>query len=253
MSGSTVKAEAARGTPSAGQVGTAAARPRSNARCETPRASPPVQRGHTGPLRATWSHDLEAYVSAQATSTWSSPGSAAAAPTPASAAAQALRAKLAQGIKVAPESAEAWWAFLQQEESQAQAAAQQQHQQAAPGATGAAGGAGGGTRSPGGPGVTLFDLYAWASRVVPRQTNYRTDAYLNIWLGYARQQWWVAGLSACALHLLAHPTDSGACLLGWVVCECTAQLELVPLRASSTPTGLWRVRLHWKMACCTGA
>eukprot|EP00887_Chlorella_sp_A99_P002275 scaffold10.g2275.t1 len=139
MGGSTLKTGPGRETPGAAQRG-----------------------GNTGPLRTSWNHDLDAYVGAQA--------SAAAGASPSVA---ALCSKLAQAIRVAPESAEAWWAFLQQEES----------------ATAARGAAACPPAPPAKGGASLFDLYAWATRLVPRQSNHNNEAYLRIWLGYARQQW----------------------------------------------------------------
>ncbi|KAK9828905.1 hypothetical protein WJX72_002702 [[Myrmecia] bisecta] len=38
-------------------------------------------------------------------------------------------------------------------------------------------------------GVTLFHLYSWATKVVERHGNYQNIAYLRLWLGFARQQW----------------------------------------------------------------
>lgn len=37
--------------------------------------------------------------------------------------------------------------------------------------------------------VILFDLYDWATRVVPQKGNKTKPAFVNIWLGHARQQW----------------------------------------------------------------
>lgn len=80
-------------------------------------------------------------------------------------------------MRQASASPEAWWALLQQEEAALAAA-------------------GSGTATLGGAargGVALFDLYQWATKLVPRQANCSNEAYLKIWLGYARQQW-------CVLH-----------------------------------------------------
>jgi lipopolysaccharide biosynthesis regulator YciM len=38
-------------------------------------------------------------------------------------------------------------------------------------------------------GVILCDLYDWATRLVPQQGNKTKPAFVNIWLGHARQQW----------------------------------------------------------------
>ena len=37
--------------------------------------------------------------------------------------------------------------------------------------------------------VILFDLYDWATRLVPQKGNKTKPAFVNIWLGHARQQW----------------------------------------------------------------
>lgn len=37
--------------------------------------------------------------------------------------------------------------------------------------------------------VILFDLYDWATRLVPQKGNKSKPAFVNIWLGHARQQW----------------------------------------------------------------
>lgn len=37
--------------------------------------------------------------------------------------------------------------------------------------------------------VLLCDLYDWATRLVPQKGNKKKSAFVNIWLGHARQQW----------------------------------------------------------------
>ncbi len=37
--------------------------------------------------------------------------------------------------------------------------------------------------------VILFDIYDWATRLVPQKGNKSKPAFVNIWLGHARQQW----------------------------------------------------------------
>lgn len=106
-------------------------------------------------LRGSWDGDLDTYLKPQG----SSPGGAG-----------TLRARLAEAVKKDSASPEAWWAFLQAEEA------------ALCGSTATLSGASRG-------GVTLFDLYHWATKLVPRQANYGSEAYVKIWLGYARQQW----------------------------------------------------------------
>ncbi len=110
-------------------------------------------------LRVSWDRDLDAYLKAQGG-------------TPS--AASKLSTRLADAVRKDCESPEAWWAFLQQEESV----------QSSSTATLTQSGRGG---------VGLFDLYHWATKLVPRQSNYRNEAYVKIWLGYARQQWCVSG------------------------------------------------------------
>ena len=133
-----------------------------------PPASPTT---HTTPLLqprgSSWERDLDAYLKPQ------QGGS----PPPAC----AVRAQAGDGVRAAPHSPDAWWALLAAEE-------------AALGASEGGGSTatlerGGQTRG----GVALFDLYRWAVKLVPRAEHYNSAAYLNIWLGYARQQWCAAG------------------------------------------------------------
>jgi hypothetical protein len=76
-----------------------------------------------------------------------------------------------EAVKAAPESPEAWWALLQQEESLAANATATLSDRGARG------------------GVTLLDLFLAATKVVPRHSNYSNEAFIKIWLGFARQQW----------------------------------------------------------------
>ena len=73
-------------------------------------------------------------------------------------------------VQAAPESPDAWWALLQMEDSQLA------------GSTGALDRAARG-------GVVLMDLYRWATKLCPRQSNARSEAFVKLWLGFARQQW----------------------------------------------------------------
>lgn len=133
---------------------------------------------------ASWDQALEAYLRPQGSSPPAQRGA---------------RARLAEAVQRDSGSPEAWWAFLQAEEAAL-----------------AGGGAGGGgataTLTQGVAqrgGVSLFDLYLWATKQIPRQNNYSNEAYLKIWLGYARQQWCVcilrAGGSARRQPLLCLP------------------------------------------------
>jgi hypothetical protein len=83
---------------------------------------------------------------------------------------QRLRARLVSAVQAAPESPDAWWALLQMEDSQLA------------GSTGALDRAARG-------GVVLMDLYRWATKLCPRQSNARSEAFVKLWLGFARQQW----------------------------------------------------------------
>jgi hypothetical protein len=74
------------------------------------------------------------------------------------------------GVKAAPECADAWHALLCYEE--AHHANQTQH--------------GAGAQQQDSGRVSLYHLYVHATKLVPRS---RRDAYLQLWLGYARQAW----------------------------------------------------------------
>lgn len=37
--------------------------------------------------------------------------------------------------------------------------------------------------------LALLQIYEWATKQVPRQGNYENTAFLNLWIGYAKQQW----------------------------------------------------------------
>lgn len=122
--------------------------------------------------RASWERQLEAYTKAASGST----------PPPH----RAARVRMADAVRVAPESPEAWAALLAAEEA----------------ALGASTGTLTGERGAGARGgVTLFDLYAAATKAVPRANNYTNDAYVRIWLGFARHQW-------CVFAMLSRPAGS---------------------------------------------
>ena len=70
-------------------------------------------------------------------------------------------------LRAEPESPVAWLGFLQHE-CQINVAA-----------TGQSWGRGN---------VTLFKMYDWAIKTVPRSGNSKNEAYLRLWLGYAREQ-----------------------------------------------------------------
>lgn len=123
-------------------------------------ASKPGRETPTATLRqASWDRQLDAYARPAG-------GSPSAHRT--------LRLRLAEAVKASPESPEAWWALLQQEEAWAAAAG---------GTAGLERGAA--TRG----GISLLDLFAAATKNIPRQNNYTNDSFVKIWLGFARQQW----------------------------------------------------------------
>ena len=109
--------------------------------------------------QASWDRQLDAYTRPQG----GSPS-----------AQRSLRARLVEAVKAAHQSPEAWWTLLQQEEGWAAAAGATASLERGAAARG---------------GVSLADLYAAATKVVPRQNNYSNDAFIKIWLGFARQQW----------------------------------------------------------------
>lgn len=87
-----------------------------------------------------------------------------------------VRLELAKAIENSPTSAAAWWAFLRQEET---ATASNNVACATPRGT------------PRSSSTTLCDLYHWATRMVPRTDGQNIATYINLWLGFARQQWQV--------------------------------------------------------------
>ncbi len=109
----------------------------------------------SGSAIATWDRQLEAYLRPQGCS----PG-----------AQRTARSRLGDTVRAAPNSPEVWWALLAAEEA-------------------ALGGATATLDRAGRSGVSLFDLYRAATQAVPRQGNYQNEAFIHIWLGFARHQW----------------------------------------------------------------
>lgn len=105
-----------------------------------------------------WLADLDAYLAA--------PGHASGDPQ---------RDQLVAAVQADPVSPEAWLAFLSAEDAAA-------GNMTAPLPAGADGGSGG-------SGVSLYHLYFWATQLVPRSKNQSKEAYIMLWLGYAKQQW----------------------------------------------------------------
>ena len=76
---------------------------------------------------------------------------------------------LVAAVHKSPQLPEAWWSLIQRAESQpdlAVAKPQDKRQ-----------------------GLATLQLYEWATKQVPRQGNYENSAFLNLWIGYAKQQW----------------------------------------------------------------
>jgi len=106
-----------------------------------------------GKVNLSWLADLDAYVS-------SHPGDDC-----------HDRPGLVAAVKACPQSAEAWRALLAYEEAHSSNLTQQQ----------------GATSDP--SRVSLYHLYYYATQLVPRNKNQQKEAYLQLWLGFARQQW----------------------------------------------------------------
>jgi len=48
--------------------------------------------------------------------------------------------------------------------------------------------------------VGLVSLYAWATRLMPKNGHYNDETYIRIWINYARHQW----CDTTAVHTRAH-------------------------------------------------
>lgn len=103
------------------------------------------------------------------------------------------RQALGGAVLAQPGSAEAWWALL---------AAAEKHGVAADADRGS---------------VQLFDLYRCAVRIVPRSGNTSRDAFVKMWLGFARQQWYASGCTEIVAHALC---SRGNCLLRGASVAC---------------------------------
>lgn len=73
------------------------------------------------------------------------------------------RTRLAARVRATPEVPGPWLEFLQHETTQT----------TSPAVRG---------------GVTLFRLYEWATKTIPRSGNSKNEEYLRVWLGYALEQ-----------------------------------------------------------------
>lgn len=107
-------------------------------------------------MAASWLADLDAYIIS----------------TPAHEDGSSTRQGLVAAVKAAPQSAEAWRALLAYEEAHSSNLTQQH----LPGAADPAR-------------VSLYHLHYYATQLVPRNKNQQKDAYLQLWLGFAKQQW----------------------------------------------------------------
>ena len=93
--------------------------------------------------------------------------------------------RLVKAVRENTASPEAWWEFLKHEEQLQGTNTGHLQSQA---------------RSERGT-ITLYHLFALATKTIPRQSNYKNKAYLHLWLGYARQQWYSAlSESDCIVH-----------------------------------------------------
>lgn len=121
---------------------------------------------------SAWGPDLDAYLASHPTD---------------SAAATAERHALVAAVKAAPTCADAWAALLAHEEVQHGSVTAQHGQQDA-------------------GRVSLYHLFVHATKLVPRS---KRDAYLALWLGYARTAWcvvcvvWVGAVS-CTRGAMEH-------------------------------------------------
>lgn len=104
-----------------------------------------------------WGPDLDAYITTH--------------PEDAPSGVTAERQRLIAGVKATPDCADAWRALLAYEE--AHLGNLTQHQQRSSGAADSGR-------------VSLYHLYVHATKLVPRS---KKEAYLQLWLGYARQAW----------------------------------------------------------------
>lgn len=80
-------------------------------------------------------------------------------------------ASLTDAVHKQPHLPEPWWSLIQLAESQHDAS----HTNSKP--------------SDNRQGLAMLQLYEWATKQVPRQGNYDNDAFLKLWIGYAKQQW----------------------------------------------------------------
>lgn len=116
--------------------------------------TPDVSRSRSSP---SWIADLDAYLASHE----GSPGSS-----------KAIRVELASRVKCNVQSAEAWRDLLAYEELHGGNITHSLQL---------------GETDNGR--VSLYHIYYWATQLVPRSKNQHKDAYLQLWLGFTRQQW----------------------------------------------------------------
>lgn len=123
--------------------------------------TPEVSRVRSGP---SWVADLDSYLSSHE----GTPNSSTDA-----------RHELVACVKANPQSAEAWRSWLAYEEAHCGNITHSWQAAADPGK------------------VSLYHMYYWATTLVPRSSSKsHKEAYLKLWLGFARQQWWVMAQSS---------------------------------------------------------
>jgi len=105
-------------------------------------------------VEPSWVADLNAYIAGQQGSPTSSSTDG--------------RVPLVAAVKSNPQSAEAWGALLAHEEAHGSSTTHGLHSASDSSK------------------ITLYHLYIWATQLVPRS---RDGMYLQLWLGYAKQQW----------------------------------------------------------------
>lgn len=149
----------------------------------------------------TWVADLEAYLAAHCA-------------TPPQAG--DVRHQLVSSLKSQPTAAEAWHAFLSHEEAR--------HGNIT------------GSHTDHG-GVSLYHLYFWAVHLVPRSKNQNKDEYIQLWLGYARQQWYVEVCRKSCLYTEPPSTALWPCHVAFMhACAYAAALCSMVQPDSSCPS-----------------
>jgi hypothetical protein len=78
-----------------------------------------------------------------------------------------------RGVKNNPTDPESWWSFLVHEEQLLHGTSPTKASR---------------------NNISILELYRWATKVVPKQGNYDNESFVSIWVGYARQQWYVPGV-----------------------------------------------------------